>query len=93
MATSRQFDVKTGVEDGTDEATYNSCRCHAGHHDGRLAQQAREGGIEVDNAITNTFDINTDKIIERNTLTNLVRTNCGVYFFTHKSLNLICLAL
>ena len=51
VVAASEFNAASCREDGADKASLEGSRCHASNHDRGLAQEAREGSVEVDLAI------------------------------------------
>jgi len=52
MSTTSELDVISSRKDGTNKSGFDGGRGHARNHDGRLAEKAGEGGIDVNSADT-----------------------------------------
>ena len=55
VTTTSKLSMVSSIENGADEARLHGRRRHTSDHDWRLAQEAREGRVDVDRAIAASY--------------------------------------
>ncbi|KAF5342127.1 hypothetical protein D9611_001434 [Ephemerocybe angulata] len=66
VSSTRQLDVVSSIQDGTDKAGLDSGRGHTSNHDGGLSEQTRERGIEEELALAanHVLVLDVDRAVE-----------------------------